>query len=147
MPDWAVKSLDNSTSAFAGSQAAQHKVSCLLCAPASPLQRAASPSAAAPVINRMHLFITPSLLAVPRPPLGHQPPPWQPDVQTCHTALIRPPEPLCSPGNVRVLFSNKRFTKQTQCQPSFVRLCLGEGRGMNHDARQGCANRLVRVQI
>ena len=34
MPDSAVKSLESSTSAFAGSQAAQQSVSCLSCAAA-----------------------------------------------------------------------------------------------------------------
>ena len=53
MPVWAVKSFDSSTSALAGSQAAQHSVSCLVWACAAPEAKPSAASSAAPRVDRL----------------------------------------------------------------------------------------------
>src|SRR4029434_9884123 len=55
MPVLAVKSLDNSTSALAGSQAAQHSVSVFCCACAPPLASAAAANAPAAMATLLML--------------------------------------------------------------------------------------------
>src|SRR5438132_13494163 len=74
MPDSLVKSLPSSTSAFAGSQAAQHNVSCLLWADASvppniPNVAAASIIAAAPLnhLDRLCMCVPLVVKLSPRP--------------------------------------------------------------------------------
>ena len=52
-PVWAVKSFDSSTSALAGSQAAQHSVSCLVWACAAPDASASAASIAAAKVDRV----------------------------------------------------------------------------------------------
>src|ERR1700751_3255017 len=67
MPLALVKSLPNSTSAFAGSQAAQHRVSCLPCAaagllPSTPRAAVASTADAAAFVHIDHVLMSASLL-------------------------------------------------------------------------------------
>src|ERR1700733_4728383 len=62
MPDSLVKSFPSSASAFAGSQAAQHKVSCLLWAAAGALARVVNATPAkranAPPVHFVHLAVS-----------------------------------------------------------------------------------------
>jgi hypothetical protein len=65
-PVWAVKSFDSSTSALAGSQAAQHSVSCLVWACAAPEASVSAARSAVPKVDRLFVnhFIASS-------PVGH----------------------------------------------------------------------------
>ena len=55
-PVLAVKSLDNSTSALAGSQAAQHNVSCLSCAWAALAESATTTDATSEALRTEFIF-------------------------------------------------------------------------------------------
>src|SRR5947208_13338081 len=71
MPDALVKSLPSSTSALAGSHAAQHSVSCLACADAGPLATDDSitpvKSASAPPVSFDHIPLLAFRMCFPSP--------------------------------------------------------------------------------
>src|SRR6516164_1340766 len=111
MPVLVVKSFPSSTSALAGSQAAQHNVNCLASAAARPLRDEATTTTIAPNARIVRIITTSLLLqAIARLP--------------CHHTFRRARRSVRPFSDVtETLFSNivkrDRFTKHLCCQATF----------------------------